>query len=345
VTLLKRTNSLGDVWEYTTGTIYKNSVPYQMSMPEGRVTYANGNWANEFECRDIWGNLRVGFKANNGQLETTQRNEYDITGFELKPLGLEDISSRSNWKFQNQERIADFDLDIDFFKFRPSDSKIARFWHIDPLSSDYPYNSPYAFQENKFGSGIELEGKELFPWANVIVSQEPIVVRPVVENVVKTGTELGKVSETSVPKIPKGRFTPEQLEKFAEGRKIETEQLAKHGYDKNNKPFEVNDPKTGEKGTTVPDALKPDGGTVEVKHVKYQGLEKQLRLQKEISEAAGVKPELIINQGARISKPVKEAFDIKYYSKVVSQGDATQVVNNKVNILRVNPCANNPDCL
>lgn len=60
-----------------------------------------------------------------------------------------------------------------------SDSKNGRFWQIDPLASEYPYNSPYAFQENKFGSGIELEGKELFPWANVIVSQEPILVRPV----------------------------------------------------------------------------------------------------------------------------------------------------------------------
>lgn len=85
-------------------------------------------------------------------------------------------------------------MDIDFFKFRSSDSKIVRFWQIDPLSSDYPYNSPYAFQENKFGSGIELEGKELFPWANVIVSQEPVVVRPVIEPVTETivGTQAGR---------------------------------------------------------------------------------------------------------------------------------------------------------
>jgi hypothetical protein len=42
--------------------------------------------------------------------------------------------SRNNWKFQHQERVADFDLDIDFFKFRPSDSKIIRFWQNDPLA-------------------------------------------------------------------------------------------------------------------------------------------------------------------------------------------------------------------
>ena len=46
----------------------KTVVPYQMSMPEGRVTYANGNWVNEFECRDHQNNLRVAFKDFNGQL-------------------------------------------------------------------------------------------------------------------------------------------------------------------------------------------------------------------------------------------------------------------------------------
>jgi hypothetical protein len=32
---------------------------------------------------------------------------------------------------------------------------------IDPLASQYPHNSLYAFQENKLGMGVELEGAEL----------------------------------------------------------------------------------------------------------------------------------------------------------------------------------------
>lgn len=32
---------------------------------------------------------------------------------------------------------------------------------IDPLSEEYTYNSPYAFQENKLGLGRELEGLEM----------------------------------------------------------------------------------------------------------------------------------------------------------------------------------------
>ncbi len=44
-----------------------------------------------------------------------------------------------------------------------SDPTIRRFWHVDPLAEDYVYNSTYAFQENKLGMGIELEGAELVP--------------------------------------------------------------------------------------------------------------------------------------------------------------------------------------
>ena len=38
---------------------------------------------------------------------------------------------------------------------------VGRFFNIDPLAAKYPYNSTYAFQENKLGMGVELEGLEL----------------------------------------------------------------------------------------------------------------------------------------------------------------------------------------
>jgi len=47
------------------------------------------------------------------------------------------------------------------FKFRMHDPRLGRFFSTDPISSEYPYNSPYAFAENKLGLGVELEGKEL----------------------------------------------------------------------------------------------------------------------------------------------------------------------------------------
>ena len=47
------------------------------------------------------------------------------------------------------------------YKFRMYDPRIGRFLSIDPMLSEYPWNSTYAFAENKLGLGTELEGKEL----------------------------------------------------------------------------------------------------------------------------------------------------------------------------------------
>lgn len=158
-TLLKRTNSLGDVWEYTAGTIYKNSVPYQMSMPEGRVTYTNSNWVNEFEYRDHQNNLRVAFKDFNGQLSQTQTSETDPFGLEIRPFSITDINEQ-NYRFQNQEKIDDFGLNLNWFKYRPFDPQIGRGWQVDRLADQYVHNSPYAFSENKVTGHIELDGLE-----------------------------------------------------------------------------------------------------------------------------------------------------------------------------------------
>ena len=46
------------------------------------------------------------------------------------------------------------------FKFRGYDSRTARFNSVDPLFGDYPWNSTYAFAENRVIDGIDLEGKE-----------------------------------------------------------------------------------------------------------------------------------------------------------------------------------------
>ncbi|GGZ48964.1 hypothetical protein GCM10008088_07870 [Mesonia mobilis] len=47
------------------------------------------------------------------------------------------------------------------FKYRMHDPRVGRFFAIDPLSAKYPWNSPYAFSENRVIDGIELEGKEI----------------------------------------------------------------------------------------------------------------------------------------------------------------------------------------
>jgi RHS repeat-associated protein len=46
------------------------------------------------------------------------------------------------------------------FEYRMHDPRIGRFFAVDPLASQYPYNSPYAFSENEVMNAVELEGLE-----------------------------------------------------------------------------------------------------------------------------------------------------------------------------------------
>jgi len=46
------------------------------------------------------------------------------------------------------------------FKYRIHDPRLGRFLSIDPLTKEYPHNSPYAFSENRMIDGVELEGLE-----------------------------------------------------------------------------------------------------------------------------------------------------------------------------------------
>lgn len=47
------------------------------------------------------------------------------------------------------------------YEFRMHDPRVGRFLSLDPLSPQYPHNSPYAFAENRVIDGVELEGKEV----------------------------------------------------------------------------------------------------------------------------------------------------------------------------------------
>lgn len=48
------------------------------------------------------------------------------------------------------------------YTFRMHDPRVGRFFANDPLEKDYPWNSSYAFSENRVIDGIELEGAEFY---------------------------------------------------------------------------------------------------------------------------------------------------------------------------------------
>jgi RHS repeat-associated protein len=48
------------------------------------------------------------------------------------------------------------------YEYRMHDPRIGRFFAVDPLAVKYPYNSTYAFSENRVIDGVELEGLERY---------------------------------------------------------------------------------------------------------------------------------------------------------------------------------------
>jgi RHS repeat-associated protein len=63
--------------------------------------------------------------------------------------------------FNAQERDAEMNESYSF-EYRIQDSRLGRFLSIDPLKSDYPWNSPFSFAENRVVDGIDLEGLEFY---------------------------------------------------------------------------------------------------------------------------------------------------------------------------------------
>ena len=47
------------------------------------------------------------------------------------------------------------------YKYRMHDPLVGRFFAVDPLAKKYPWNSSYAFSENRVIDGVELEGLEV----------------------------------------------------------------------------------------------------------------------------------------------------------------------------------------
>lgn len=71
-------------------------------------------------------------------------------------------TSPYRYAFQGQERDDEVKGEGNSlnFEYRMHDPRLGRFLSIDPLSDDYPWNSTYAFSENRVIDGVDLEGLE-----------------------------------------------------------------------------------------------------------------------------------------------------------------------------------------
>jgi RHS repeat-associated protein len=70
------------------------------------------------------------------------------------------MASEYRFGFNGQEQDGELMDGAVSFKYRVHDPRIGKFLSVDPLAPEYPWNSSYAFAENRVIEAIDLEGKE-----------------------------------------------------------------------------------------------------------------------------------------------------------------------------------------
>jgi RHS repeat-associated protein len=88
-------------------------------------------------------------------------SDYYPFGYEMNERGFSSPNYR--YGFQGQEKDDELRGQGNSvnYKYRMHDARIGRFFAVDPLASKYPWNSTYAFSENRVIDGVELEGLEV----------------------------------------------------------------------------------------------------------------------------------------------------------------------------------------
>jgi len=89
-------------------------------------------------------------------------NASDYYAFGAQMPGRNFTSEAYRYGFQGQEKDDEVKGEGNSlnFEYRMHDARIGRFFAVDPLANDYPWNSPYAFSENTVINAVELEGLE-----------------------------------------------------------------------------------------------------------------------------------------------------------------------------------------
>jgi RHS repeat-associated protein len=138
---------------------------YNGNTSEGKRTLGN----KKYELSNHLGNVLSVISDNKIGVDNTADFVADyyepliISESDYYPFGMQ-MASRS---FQNQEYLFAFqgqesneELGTVHYKYREADIVTGRFWSVDPLTAEYPHNSPFAFSENRVIDAIELEGLE-----------------------------------------------------------------------------------------------------------------------------------------------------------------------------------------
>ncbi len=199
---VKTEGSSATTTDYFGNYTYENGNLKFISQPEGYIEPNGNNYQYVYHLKDIWGNIRITYADNNndGLITTSEikrEQNYYPFGMEWKGVNSNIRGIKNNLKtYQGQELTEDLGLNTHEWKYRVSDPATGRFWQIDPLAEDYMYNSTYAFQENKMGMGVELEGLELGDFPDIITDEQEVyseISREVLAGFAKVGAFLDQL--------------------------------------------------------------------------------------------------------------------------------------------------------
>lgn len=187
----------------------------------GYIYIYTANESNTVTSNVYFDEMYVTRKGLNGNLQVTQANDYYPFGLAYNSYQ-KSSSVENKYKFQGQERLDDLGIGWDQFKWRNHQPDLGRFFGVDPLSSKYVYNSPYAFSENHVTSHVELEGLEKWcinfidgsagetqgPWKDKGTAQQMIDSRPLVNGMINSSVIQSHVvkslEQTKFKRSPEG---------------------------------------------------------------------------------------------------------------------------------------------
>jgi RHS repeat-associated protein len=101
------------------------------------------------------------FGGSNGNNATFRLDDFTLNGYTQE---VQVYAEGYRYGFQNQEKddeVKGAGNSVNY-KYRMHDPRVGRFFAVDPLAAKYPWNSSYAFSENKVIHGLELEGLEFY---------------------------------------------------------------------------------------------------------------------------------------------------------------------------------------
>jgi len=125
-----------------------------------------------YELKDHLGNVHATVSDRKTSSNTAQQLSYtNYYAFGMEMVGKNYSSNSYRYGFNGKEKDDEIKgasgTSYDY-GFRIYDPRLGRFLSIDPLSASYPWNSPYAFAENRPIDGIDLEGLEYVPYGIAI---------------------------------------------------------------------------------------------------------------------------------------------------------------------------------